>query len=137
MQKIQYDLSLVLPVYNEAESIKAVHEELAGVLQQMELSYEIIYVDDVTISVGRHGVTNYKQHPAWQKEYFLYRNAAPQTKAIQITAASAAPTSGEYLVGDIIFNDSAAASGKIGWVCTTAGTAGSGAVFKPFGAIDA
>ena len=98
---------------------------------------EIIYVDDVTISVGRHGVTNYKQHPAWQKEYFLYRNAAPQTKAIQITAASAAPTSGEYLVGDIIFNDSAAASGKIGWVCTTAGTAGSGAVFKPFGAIDA
>ena len=51
--------------------------------------------------------------------------------------ASAAPTSGTYAAGNIIFNTGAAPSGTVGWVCTTAGTAGAGAVFKTFGAITA
>lgn len=59
------------------------------------------------------------------------------TNARQITYGTAAPTSGEYAVGDIIFNTAAAPSGKIGWVCTTAGVAGSTAVFKQWGVIDA
>ena len=48
-----------------------------------------------------------------------------------------APTFGEYRVGDIIFNQGAAPSGKVGWVCTTAGTAGDDAVFKTFGDVTA
>jgi len=51
--------------------------------------------------------------------------------------SAAAPTSGHYHVGDVIFNTGAAPSGTVGWVCTTAGTAGAGAVFKTFGAISA
>jgi hypothetical protein len=48
------------------------------------------------------------------------------------------PTAGTWAVGDVVYNSSAAASGKIGWVCITAGTFGGTApVFKPFGAIDA
>jgi formylmethanofuran dehydrogenase subunit D len=47
------------------------------------------------------------------------------------------PSAYTWSVGDIVYNSSVAASGKIGWVCTTAGTVGSGAVFKPFGAVDA
>lgn len=46
MHSYPYDLSMVLPVYNEAESLKQVHEELEGVLRGMNLRYEIIYVDD-------------------------------------------------------------------------------------------
>ncbi len=52
-------------------------------------------------------------------------------------SADVAPTSGDWVVGDIIFNTTATAGGFIGWVCTTAGAAGSGAVFKTFGAISA
>jgi glycosyltransferase involved in cell wall biosynthesis len=46
MREHHYDISLVLPVYNEEKSIRELHQELEGVLQGMGLRYEIIYVDD-------------------------------------------------------------------------------------------
>jgi hypothetical protein len=45
------------------------------------------------------------------------------------------PASGIFVVGDVVWNTAPAAGGTMGWVCTTAGTVGSGAVFKTFGAI--
>lgn len=45
---------------------------------------------------------------------------------------SAAPTTGTWDVGDIIWNTSPAAAGYIGWVCTTVGTPGT---WKTFGNI--
>lgn len=45
---------------------------------------------------------------------------------------SAAPTAGDWKVGDTVFNTAPAASGTMGWVCTTAGTPGT---WKTFGAI--
>jgi glycosyltransferase involved in cell wall biosynthesis len=39
-------LSVVVLVYNEAESIAPLHEELIGVLESMALTYEVVYVDD-------------------------------------------------------------------------------------------
>lgn len=53
------------------------------------------------------------------------------------TSGSAAPTTGVWLAGEIIWNISPAPSGFAGWICTTAGTVGAGAVFKTFGAISA
>lgn len=50
---------------------------------------------------------------------------------------TAAPTSGYYAKGFIRYNSAPSASGTVGWVCTTAGIAGSTAVFKTFGAISA
>lgn len=47
-----------------------------------------------------------------------------------------APTTGTYRRGDITYIP-ASAAGFIGWVCTVAGVAGSTAVFKRFGAIEA
>lgn len=47
---------------------------------------------------------------------------------------SAAPTTGTWAVGDVAWNTAPTASGKIGWVCTTAGTPG---VWKAWGVIDA
>lgn len=47
------------------------------------------------------------------------------------------PASGEVARGEIIWNQSASAAGKAGWICTTGGTVGSTAVLKPFGSIDA
>lgn len=48
--------------------------------------------------------------------------------------ATTFPTAGTWFLGRKIWNDTPAAAGKIGWVCTTAGTPGT---WKPWGAIDA
>ena len=47
-----------------------------------------------------------------------------------------APTTGTYRRGDITYIP-ASAGGFAGWICTVAGVAGSTAVFKRFGAIEA
>jgi hypothetical protein len=47
---------------------------------------------------------------------------------------SAAPTTGTWARGDIVWDDTPSASGKIGWVCTAAGTPGT---WNAWGAIDA
>lgn len=39
-------LSIVIPVFNEAENIETLHSRLSAVLQDMDHEYEIIYVDD-------------------------------------------------------------------------------------------
>lgn len=49
-------------------------------------------------------------------------------------SGTAAPTTGTWARGDIVWNVSPSASGKVGWVCTTGGSPGT---WKPFGAIDA
>lgn len=46
----------------------------------------------------------------------------------------AAPTTGTYMEGDIIYNISPAAGGFVGWVCVSGGTPGT---WKTFGAISA
>lgn len=47
---------------------------------------------------------------------------------------SAAPSTGTWQPGDIVFNASPAAGGRVGWVCTAAGSPGT---WKTFGAISA
>jgi glycosyltransferase involved in cell wall biosynthesis len=39
-------LSIIIPVYNEEESVPLLHERLSRTVKELELSYEIIYVDD-------------------------------------------------------------------------------------------
>ncbi len=41
-----FDISIVIPVYNEAESLPALHAELDATLKALGKSYEIIAVDD-------------------------------------------------------------------------------------------
>ncbi len=40
------DLSIVVPVYNEVESLPRLHEALCAALQNLQRSWEVIYVDD-------------------------------------------------------------------------------------------
>ncbi|MFQ5913304.1 MAG: glycosyltransferase family 2 protein [Nitrospinota bacterium] len=40
------DLSVVLPVYNERENLRPLHEELLCAIEPLGISYEILYVDD-------------------------------------------------------------------------------------------
>jgi len=39
-------ISVVIPVYNEEENVKASYQEVSGVLRSMNMPYEIIFVDD-------------------------------------------------------------------------------------------
>jgi hypothetical protein len=50
------------------------------------------------------------------------------------TWGTAAPGSGTWAVGDVVLNTAPAASGTIGWICTTGGSPGT---WKTFGAIAA
>lgn len=45
------------------------------------------------------------------------------------TTAAAAPVSGTYVQGDIVWNTAPTAGGNIGWVCTVAGTPGTWVAF--------
>lgn len=40
------DLSIVVPVYNEAESLPTLHEEIVTALEGEDLSFEVLYIDD-------------------------------------------------------------------------------------------
>ncbi|MCL6508810.1 MAG: glycosyltransferase family 2 protein, partial [Bryobacteraceae bacterium] len=40
------EVSVVLPLYNEAESLKELHHQLRATLQRMGVRYELIFVDD-------------------------------------------------------------------------------------------
>ena len=40
------DLSVVIPVYNEETSLTPLWSELRGILEQLELAFEVVFVDD-------------------------------------------------------------------------------------------
>jgi len=42
------------------------------------------------------------------------------------------PESGNYIIGDVVWNDTPTSSGYVGWICTKSGTPG---IWKPFGQI--
>lgn len=42
-------LSIVIPLYNEEENIKVLHDRLKGVLDRLGTEYEIIYIDDGSV----------------------------------------------------------------------------------------
>lgn len=71
---------------------------------------------------------NYNVQTGGQNQYQKYeiRNK------IKIQRLSAPPTSGAWLVGDRIDNTSITTSSPTHWICTTAGTGGVDAVFKPY-----
>lgn len=64
-------------------------------------------------------------------EWIWNLNAQPRRK---YSGISAAPTTGAHVVGEVVYNSAPAASGTMGWVCTTAGTPGT---WKTWGAISA
>ena len=78
-----FDLSVVLPVYNEEENIRLVHEELKSVLDALPLRYEIIYVDDGSRDSSRQQIIALAEaEPEIVRAVLLRRNFG-QTAAIQ------------------------------------------------------
>jgi glycosyltransferase involved in cell wall biosynthesis len=40
------DISIVIPLYNEEDCLQQLHEELVAVLDNLERTYEVVYIDD-------------------------------------------------------------------------------------------
>jgi hypothetical protein len=55
--------------------------------------------------------------------------------SVIVTTGTAPPASGVAGKGWIVYNSNPSPGGNAGWICTTAGTNGSTAVWKPFGTI--
>jgi hypothetical protein len=84
------------------------------------------YGTDTTVGSGARVAV----FPVWKNSLALIR--ASDVMGLISPAGVAAPTSGTWAVGDIVYNSSPEAGGNMGWVCTGAGTPGT---WKPFGNI--
>lgn len=70
--------------------------------------------------------------PAWLTTELGNVQRAIPNYGRTVIFSDAAPTTGTWAKGDIVFNNLPTAGGFIGWVCTTAGSPGT---FKTWGAI--
>lgn len=68
------DLSIVIPVYNEAESLSCLYAELADVLPKLNRSFEIIAVDDGSRDESWAVLTRLAAHDPHVKAIRLRRN---------------------------------------------------------------
>jgi glycosyltransferase involved in cell wall biosynthesis len=78
-----FDLSVVLPVYNEEDNVCPVHQELIEVLDTLDLRYEIIYVDDGSCDASVQKITELAAAAPDTVRAVLLRRNFGQTAAIQ------------------------------------------------------
>jgi glycosyltransferase involved in cell wall biosynthesis len=63
--KRNLDLSLVIPVYNEAENLEILYREIKSSCENLGKSYEVIFIDDGSTDDSALVLTNiWKQYPA-------------------------------------------------------------------------
>ncbi|MBL7196591.1 MAG: glycosyltransferase family 2 protein [Candidatus Omnitrophica bacterium] len=46
MDEILFDISIIIPTYNEEQSIKLLYEQIVRVLDTLDKNYEVIFIDD-------------------------------------------------------------------------------------------
>ena len=75
-------LSVVVLVYNESESIEPLHDELSEVLEGLDVSYEIVYIDDGSRDGGTEKMAQLALHDPHVRVVSFRRNFG-QTAAVQ------------------------------------------------------
>ncbi|MDJ0900207.1 MAG: glycosyltransferase family 2 protein [Xenococcus sp. MO_188.B8] len=88
------DLSVVVPVYNEADSIPALIQAIADALEPTQLSYEIICIDDGSVDGSTQILTEIAKQRSDLKALILRRNYG-QTPAM---AAGFEAAAGQVIV---------------------------------------
>jgi glycosyltransferase involved in cell wall biosynthesis len=82
MESDSTDLSVLIPVYNEAANVGPLHDELEQVLRNSPWTYELVYVDDgSTDGTGERLAAIQDADPAHVRVAFLRRNYG-QTAAL-------------------------------------------------------
>lgn len=77
------EMSVVIPVYNEAEGLSELRDRLTSALDQAQISFEVILVDDGSQDDSRNLMAEFHKKDARFKALFLSRNFGHQ---IAITA---------------------------------------------------
>src|ERR1700688_2826605 len=75
-------LSVIVLVYNEVDSVEPLHEELIGVLDGLDTSYEIIYIDDGSRDGSTERLWQFAPRDARVRVVSFRRNFG-QTAAVQ------------------------------------------------------
>ncbi len=75
-------LSVVVLVYNESESIEPLHDELSEVLEGLDTSYEIVFIDDGSRDGGTEKMAQLALHDHHVRVVSFRRNFG-QTAAVQ------------------------------------------------------
>ena len=75
-------LSVIVLVYNEAESVEPLHEELMGVLEALDFSFEVVYVDDGSRDGSTERLGRLASHDGRVRVVSFRRNFG-QTAAVQ------------------------------------------------------
>ncbi len=81
MNETNPEISVVLPVFNEVENIKPLHDSLTRVLNQLGRRYEILYCDDGSTDGSKNLLRELSSHNPKVKVLVLRRNFG-QTAAI-------------------------------------------------------
>ena len=91
-------ISLVIPVFNEQDSLTTLHAEIAEVAQKAALDVEVLFVDDGSTDGSWQVVTDLARRHAWVHGIRFRRNfgqtaafaAGPTTRAagVGLTASS-------------------------------------------------
>jgi len=87
-------ITVIIPVFNEQGSLRALHKKLNAVLEKMDLSYEVIYVDDASTDKSASILDTISKTDSKVKIITLSRNYG-QTQAI---AAGVDAAIGEIIV---------------------------------------
>src|ERR1700681_3569542 len=75
-------LSVIVLVYNEVDSVEHLHEELIGVLEGIDTSYEVIYIDDGSRDGSTERLGKFASRDAHVRVVSFRRNFG-QTAAVQ------------------------------------------------------
>ena len=73
---------MIVLVYNEVESIDALHDELTGVLSGLDVSYEVLYIDDGSRDGSTEKMAELAHHDPHVRVVSFRRNFG-QTAAVQ------------------------------------------------------
>ncbi len=68
------DISVVIPLYNEEESLKELHDRIRNVMQENGYSYEIIFVDDGSTDKSWQVISNLSDESEFVKAIKFRRN---------------------------------------------------------------
>src|SRR5260370_9211976 len=70
-------LSVIVLVYNEVESVAPLHEELMGMLDALDMSYEVLYIDDGSRDGSTERLGQFASRPAHWRGVSFRRNFSP------------------------------------------------------------
>ena len=68
------DISVVIPLYNEEESLVELHDRIREVMRINDYSYEIIFVDDGSTDKSWEVITNLRNESEYVKAIKFRRN---------------------------------------------------------------